>query len=130
MSSSVELRSGYSPDHLPPSAQEVVLGGTEPPFANLYWNEHTPGVYRCSVCDQELFRSDVKYDSGTGWPSFWEPLPGAVSTVEDRSLWMTRTEVRCSRCGAHLGHVFPDGPAPTGERYCMNSASLRLESST
>lgn len=102
--------------------------GTERAFSGEYWDTKDPGTYRCVVCDEPLFRSDVKYDSGTGWPSFWEAIdPAKVTLVEDRKLFMRRTEARCARCGAHLGHVFPDGPQPTGERFCMNSASLRLE---
>ena len=102
--------------------------GTERAFSGEYWDTKDPGTYRCIVCDEPLFRSDTKYDSGSGWPSFWEAIdPAKVTLVEDRSHFMRRTEVRCARCDAHLGHVFPDGPKPTGERYCMNSASLRLE---
>jgi peptide-methionine (R)-S-oxide reductase len=102
--------------------------GTERAFSGEYWDTKDPGTYRCIVCDEPLFRSDTKYDSGSGWPSFWEAIdPTKVTLVEDRSHFMRRTEVRCARCEAHLGHVFPDGPKPTGERYCMNSASLRLE---
>ena len=102
--------------------------GTERAFTGEYWDTKDPGTYRCVVCDEPLFRSDVKYDSGTGWPSFWEAVdPAKVTLVEDRKLFMRRTEARCARCGAHLGHVFPDGPQPTGERFCMNSASLELD---
>src|SRR4029453_12952934 len=102
--------------------------GTERAFTGEYYKTKTPGVYLCRGCGQELFSSDTKYESGSGWPSFYQPLDsGCVQEHTDDSYGMRRVEITCSRCGGHLGHVFPDGPQPTGQRYCMNSASLKLE---
>ena len=102
--------------------------GTERAFTGEYWDTKDPGMYHCIVCDTPLFSSDTKYDSGSGWPSFWEAAdPEAVVRTVDHSHGMVRIEATCAKCGAHLGHIFPDGPQPTGERYCMNSASMRLE---
>lgn len=104
--------------------------GTERAFTGAYWNCHEPGTYHCVGCGTALFRSDDKFDSGTGWPSFHSVAdPGSIGTAEDRRLGMDRNEVHCARCGSHLGHLFDDGPEPTGLRYCVNSASLRLERS-
>jgi peptide-methionine (R)-S-oxide reductase len=115
-------------ERLTPLQYEVTQhAGTERAFTGEYWDSKDPGTYQCIVCGTPLFRSEVKFDSGSGWPSFWEAIdPAKVELIEDRAHFMVRTEVRCATCGAHLGHVFPDGPQPTGDRYCMNSASLHL----
>src|SRR5690606_22950115 len=113
---------------LSPAAYAVLRHeDTERPFSSPLNDEKRAGTFRCAGCDQALFEADKKFDSGTGWPSFWDHIPGAIGTKEDNSLWMSRVEVHCTNCGGHQGHVFEDGPPPTGLRYCINGLSLRFE---
>jgi len=129
MNKRVEKSEEQWKEELTPDQYQVCRNkGTERPFTGEYYKTKTPGIYKCVACGNELFDSDTKFDSGTGWPSFYQPLSGeSVETEDDNSHGMRRTEVMCNSCGAHLGHVFPDGPRPTGLRYCINSVALKLD---
>jgi len=129
MNKKVEKSEEQWKEELTPDQYQVCRNkGTERPFTGEYYKTKTPGIYKCVACGNELFDSDTKFDSGTGWPSFYQPASGeSVETEEDNSHGMRRTEVMCNSCGAHLGHVFPDGPRPTGLRYCINSVALKLD---
>lgn len=129
MSDRPEKDDGYWKNRLTPEEYRVCREkGTERPFTGEYWDSKTPGIYRCRCCGVPLFDAATKYDSGSGWPSFWQPVEGArVQAHRDTTLGMVRTELTCSNCDSHLGHVFSDGPKPTGLRYCINSLSLKLD---
>jgi peptide-methionine (R)-S-oxide reductase len=131
MAEKIEKSDAEWRETLKPDAYRILRQkGTEPAFTGCYWNTKTPGIYRCAGCGQELFTSSSKFDSGSGWPSFDRPMrEGMIDEYQDTSHGMIRTEVTCSRCGGHLGHVFPDGPPTTGLRYCINSAAIQLDES-
>ncbi|MBL4790181.1 MAG: peptide-methionine (R)-S-oxide reductase MsrB [Kordiimonadaceae bacterium] len=128
MADSVEKTDGEWRDELTPEQYQVCrCGGTEPAFSGKYWDTKTAGTYNCAACATPLFSSETKYDSGSGWPSFWKAISeGAITEKRDVTMGMVRTEITCANCDSHVGHIFPDGPQPTGLRYCTNSASLDL----